>query len=118
MLIPATLIMKAEYRSQCDRIRHVNGFINFFGELGMPLQLPILIYADNLQVINLAKNLIAYLKAKHIDVPHHYQRDQVNKGRVELTYVPTEKQLADLLTKPTPRPAHHRWLKSIRLLRE
>jgi hypothetical protein len=72
MPTPAILIMEAEYRSQCDEIRHVNGFINFFGELGMPLQLPIPIYADNLQVIDLAKNLIAYLKAKHIDVPHHY----------------------------------------------
>jgi hypothetical protein len=48
MPIPATLTMEAEYRSQCDRIRHVNGFINFFGELGMPLQLFIPIYADNL----------------------------------------------------------------------
>ena len=110
--------MEAEYRSQCDGIRHVNGFINFFGELGMPLQLTIPIYADNLQAIDLAKNPIAHSKAKHIDVPHHYQRDQVNMGRVELTYVPTEEQLADPLTKPTPRPAHHRWLKSIRLLRE
>jgi hypothetical protein len=96
----------------------VNGFINFFGELGMPLQLPIPIYADNLQVINLAKNLIAHLKAKYIDVPHHYQCHQVNMGRIELTYVPTKEQLADPLTKPTPRPAHQRWFKSIRLLHE
>jgi hypothetical protein len=64
--------MEAEYRSQCDEIRHVNGFINFFGELGMPLQLPIPIYTDNLQAIDLAKNPIAHSKAKHIDVPYHY----------------------------------------------
>jgi hypothetical protein len=50
----------------------VNGFINFFGELGMPLQLPIPIYINNLQAIDLAKNLIAYLKAKYIDISHHY----------------------------------------------
>ena len=86
----------------------MNRFINFFGELGMPLQLPIPIYADNLQAIDLAKNPIAHSKAKHIDVLHYYQRDQVNKGRVELIYVPTEEQLADPLTKPIPRPAHHR----------
>ena len=94
------------------------GFINFFGEIGMLLQLPIPIYADNLQAISLAKNLIAHSKAKHIDVPHHYQRDQVSIGRVRLFYVPTEEQLADLLIKPTLRPAHQRWLKSIGLLRE
>jgi hypothetical protein len=72
MPIPATSTMEAEYRSQCDGIRYVNGFINFFGELGMPLQLPIPIYADNLQAIDLVKNLIAHLKAKHIDVPYYY----------------------------------------------
>jgi hypothetical protein len=54
MPTPATSTMEAEYRSQCDGIRHVDGFINFFGELGMPLQLPIPIYADNLQAIDLA----------------------------------------------------------------
>jgi hypothetical protein len=50
----------------------VDGFINFFGEFGMLLQLLISIYADNLQAIDLAKNLIAYLKAKYIDVPYYY----------------------------------------------
>jgi hypothetical protein len=37
MPIPAISTMKAEYKSQCDGIRHVNRFINFFGELGIPL---------------------------------------------------------------------------------
>jgi hypothetical protein len=50
----------------------VNEFINFFGELGMPLQLLIPIYADNLQVIDFVKNLIAHLKAKHIDILYYY----------------------------------------------
>jgi hypothetical protein len=50
----------------------MNRFINFFGELGMPLQLPIPIYTDNLQAIDLVKNPIAHLKTKHIDVLYHY----------------------------------------------
>ena len=39
-------------------------------------------------------------KTKHIEVRYHYIRDMVQKGAIKLKYVPTEEQVADLLTKP------------------
>jgi hypothetical protein len=37
---------------------------------------------------------------KHIEVRYHLLRDNVEKGNIDLIHVPTEKQLADILTKP------------------
>jgi hypothetical protein len=39
-------------------------------------------------------------RTKHIEVRYHFLRDNVEKGNTDLIHVPTEKQLADILTKP------------------
>ncbi|GJR22481.1 hypothetical protein Tco_0971008, partial [Tanacetum coccineum] len=41
--------------------------------------------------------------AKHIDIRYHFIKEQVENGFVELYYVWTEYQLADIFTKPLPR---------------
>jgi hypothetical protein len=41
-----------------------------------------------------------FTRTKHIEVRYHFSRDNVEKGNIELIHVPTEKQLADILTKP------------------
>ncbi|GKC44769.1 retrovirus-related pol polyprotein from transposon TNT 1-94 [Tanacetum coccineum] len=42
-------------------------------------------------------------KSKHIDIRHHFIREQVEKGVVELYFIRTEYQLADIFTKALPR---------------
>lgn len=41
-------------------------------------------------------------RTKHIDVKHHFIRDQVDKGVVKSEYIPTENQIADVMTKALP----------------
>ncbi|GJU10737.1 hypothetical protein Tco_1133133 [Tanacetum coccineum] len=47
--------------------------------------------------------LSGYLRAKHIDIRYHFIKDQVENGIVELYFVRTEYQLADIYTKSFPR---------------
>nr|GEY01009.1 retrovirus-related Pol polyprotein from transposon TNT 1-94 [Tanacetum cinerariifolium]GEZ22998.1 retrovirus-related Pol polyprotein from transposon TNT 1-94 [Tanacetum cinerariifolium] len=42
-------------------------------------------------------------KSKHIDIQHHFIREQVEKGVAELYFVTTDYQLADIFTKALPR---------------
>ncbi|GKC53924.1 hypothetical protein Tco_1076669 [Tanacetum coccineum] len=46
---------------------------------------------------------ILWMWSKHIDIRHHFIREQVEKGVVELYFVRTEYQLADIFTKALPR---------------
>ena len=64
---------------------------------------PVVIYGDNQGAIALAKNPQFYGRTKHIDIAHHFVREKVADGSVDLRYVPTEKQIADGLTKALPR---------------
>ncbi|KAJ9547221.1 hypothetical protein OSB04_019764 [Centaurea solstitialis] len=58
------------------------------------------IYCDNTSAIAIANNLVLHSKTKHIEVRYHFIRDHVMNGDIELHFVPTEYQLADLFTKP------------------
>ena len=58
------------------------------------------IYCDNTSTINISENPVLHSRTKHIDVRHHFLRDNVTKGKINLVYVPTEYQLADIFTKP------------------
>ncbi|GKD04100.1 retrovirus-related pol polyprotein from transposon TNT 1-94 [Tanacetum coccineum] len=46
---------------------------------------------------------ILWMRSKHIDIRHHFIKEQVEKGVVELYFVRTEYQLADIFTKALPR---------------
>ena len=62
------------------------------------IKIPIL--CDNTSAINLAKNPIQHSRSKHIDIKHHFIRDHVQKEDIELSFVNTEDQIADIFTKP------------------
>jgi hypothetical protein len=55
---------------------------------------------DSTSAISVAKNPVLHSRTKHIEVRYHFLRDNVEKGNIDLIHVPTEKQLANILTKP------------------
>ena len=55
---------------------------------------------DNESAIKLTNNPVQHARTKHIDVRHHFIRDQQQKGDICIESVGTEDQLADIFTKP------------------
>ncbi|GJU39109.1 retrovirus-related pol polyprotein from transposon TNT 1-94 [Tanacetum coccineum] len=53
--------------------------------------------------IAISCNLVQHSKTKHIDIQYHFIKERVEKGTVELYFVGTEYQLADLFTKALPK---------------
>lgn len=58
------------------------------------------IHVDNQSAIKLASNPEFHKRSKHIDVRYHFIREIVEKGLIEINYVKTHDQRADILTKP------------------
>ena len=58
------------------------------------------IFCDNTSAICLTKNPILHSRAKHIEIKHHFIRDYVQKGILEIKFVDTDHQWADIFTKP------------------
>ncbi|GJU99740.1 retrovirus-related pol polyprotein from transposon TNT 1-94 [Tanacetum coccineum] len=61
------------------------------------------IMCDNKGVINLSKNLVQHSRTKHIEIRHHFLRDNVQKGHISIKKVPSVDNIADILTKPLKR---------------
>nr|GEU29825.1 hypothetical protein [Tanacetum cinerariifolium] len=61
------------------------------------------LYCDNRSAIALCCNNVQHSRSKHIDIRHHFIREQVEKGVVELYFVTMAYQLANIFTKALPR---------------
>jgi hypothetical protein len=55
---------------------------------------------DNTGVISVAKNPVFHKKIRHVERRHHFLRDHVKKGDIEMRYIDTERQLVGIFTKP------------------
>ncbi|GJU02547.1 retrovirus-related pol polyprotein from transposon TNT 1-94 [Tanacetum coccineum] len=56
-------------------------------------------YCDNKSAIALCCNNVQHSRSKHIDIRFHFIKEQVENGVIELYFVNTEYQLADIFTK-------------------
>ncbi|GKB30720.1 hypothetical protein Tco_0870121 [Tanacetum coccineum] len=61
------------------------------------------LYCDNKSVIALCCHNVRHYRSKHIDIHHHFIREQLENGVVELYFVTMDYQLADIFTKALPR---------------
>ncbi|GJT96714.1 hypothetical protein Tco_1092232 [Tanacetum coccineum] len=61
------------------------------------------LYYDNQSAIALCCNSVQHSRSKHIDIRHHFIKDQVERRVVELYFVETKYQLVDIFTKALPR---------------
>ncbi|GJX73556.1 copia protein [Tanacetum coccineum] len=61
------------------------------------------IMCDNKWAIDLSKNPIQHSRTKHIEIRHHFLRDNVQKGNITIEKVTSEDNIADILTKPLKR---------------
>ncbi|GJY93572.1 retrovirus-related pol polyprotein from transposon TNT 1-94 [Tanacetum coccineum] len=60
------------------------------------------IYCDSKSAIAISCNPVQHSRTKHIAVRYHFIKEHVEKGTIELYFVKTDYQLADLFTKALP----------------
>lgn len=83
---------------------------------GVHCPLPITICTDNLGAKALSMNAEYHQRTKHIDIRHHFLREEVDKGKLEYLHIPTGNQAADGLTKPLAKTAYTRFIKQMGML--
>ena len=94
---------EAEYMAASAAVQEAMYTRSLLSSLGMEQIGVTKIYEDNQGCIALSENPVMHRRTKHIDIRYHFIRERVESGEVKLCYVPTEQQLADLLTKPLGR---------------
>nr|GEY02930.1 copia protein [Tanacetum cinerariifolium] len=104
----------------CAQILWMRSQLTYYG-LGFN-KIPM--YCDNKSDIALCYNNVQHYRSKHIDIRYYFIKEQIENGVIELYFVNTEYQLADLFTKALGRDRidvqlNEQWFKlSVDLLRK
>ena len=95
---------EAEYISLAFAIQEAKFLQQLFMDMiGVKVK-PINLFVDNQGAIKLAKNPIFHQRSKHIDIRYHFIRGEIQNGDVNLIYVPSSENKADMFTKPVSKP--------------
>ena len=104
---------EAEFMALKEAIKEQLFIQSLLNELQPAIQEKItnnLIYTDSLSAIELAKNPLHHSRTKHIDIQYNFIREKYQQGISKLTYIPTQKQIADGLTKSIDQ---QKWLRLV-----
>jgi len=66
---------------------------------GTFVDVPVVIYCDNISSILLANNPVYHAKTKHIEVHYHFIREKILAKEIDFIHVSTEDQVANIFTK-------------------
>jgi transposase InsO family protein len=97
---------EAEYMAATQATREAVWWRSFMTELGYRPSAATTVHSDSQGAIALSINPEHHKRTKHIDIQHHYVREQVEAGSVVLPHIGTELMVADVLTKPLSAERH------------
>ena len=96
---------ESEYVAACETSKEAVWLQQLVSEISnKKKEVPIPLLCDNQSAIRLVRNPEFHQRTKHIDVKYHFIRDQQEGGKIDLQYIPSDDQLADVFTKPLAAP--------------
>ena len=75
----------------------------------------VIILIDNQTAFDISDNSAKYRQAKHIDIRYHAVKHYVQNDKIEVNYISSNHQSADILTKAFELSKHHRFCRMIEL---
>lgn len=97
---------ESEFMGQTQAIKEAIWLKNFLAQVhSEQYKTPVatIIFCDNQGAMALARNPQFHGRSKHMGIQLNWQREQVEKGEVDLRYTPSEQQIADGMTKALPK---------------
>ena len=94
---------EAEYVSASLATSHAIWLKRILEDMGEKQEQVTTLHCDNKSAIAMAKNPVHHSRSKHIALKHHFIREAIEDGEIQLEFCRSEQQLADLFTKALPK---------------
>jgi len=98
-LVVDSSVGEAKYRVVAQGVTEILWLKSLLSELGYPCTQTLVLWCDNLVTKSMVENPIFHSRTKHIEIDVHFVREKVENGDVDIRYVPTLHQVADIFTK-------------------
>ena len=76
--------------------------VHLLEELGLTSLKPVTLHCDNMYALHIAQNLVYHERTKYLEIDCHFTPEKVMEGLLQLTFLPTSSQLADIFIKIIP----------------
>jgi len=93
-------MVEAEYMDFSQATTQVLWINKYLSKIELALSKPITIFTNNKGLIAHCLNDKNHRRTKHINIKHHFVKDQVKSGNAAFEYIPTTNNIANLFTKP------------------
>ncbi|KAG9444821.1 hypothetical protein H6P81_016161 [Aristolochia fimbriata] len=90
---------EAEYRALTIAAAEATWVLQLFKELKVFVSNPPIIWCDNLSATYIAANPVFHGRVKHVELDYHFIRERVTSGLLQVKYISTHDQVADVFTK-------------------
>lgn len=91
---------EAEYMAMSVALQETKWLMQLLEELGVNVARPVSMFSDNQAAISISSaSAVPHVRTKHIDLRHHYVRESVRSGEIQIRWVAGSEQLADVFTK-------------------
>jgi hypothetical protein len=107
--VVAISTVEAELISAKEAVKEAIALRRLLEDLNFVQKEPTTIFEDNQGTIALTKNQVRSSRSKHIDIAYNFVYEKVQDRIVELKYIPTKEQIADIFTKALPRESFERF---------
>uniref|UniRef100_A0A2N9FW81 Reverse transcriptase Ty1/copia-type domain-containing protein n=1 Tax=Fagus sylvatica TaxID=28930 RepID=A0A2N9FW81_FAGSY len=93
---------ESEYRALAIASAELCWIRTLLKDLGIYLSQTPILWCDNVSALAIASNPVFHARTKHIEVDFHFVRERVLRKDLEVKFVSTIDQLADIFTKSLP----------------
>jgi histone deacetylase 1/2 len=107
---------EAEYKALANGAAEAIWISSLLKELGVPRQRTPILWCDNLGATYLTANPVFHARTKHIEIDFHFVRERVAKGALDVRFISSSDQLADVFTKPATRQMLDRFRTNLNLV--
>lgn len=97
--IVAQSTCEAELYAEAAAINEVLWLRGMLEELGLSVKTPSILFGDNSSTQTISRQGVKRKRTKHVDVKYHFITECIERGIIDLQWVSTERQQADILTK-------------------
>jgi hypothetical protein len=113
-----TSTTEAELLGLSDAGKNLQWWRRLLGQVGFVPSHTITIQCDNERAIGLlhGDDVVLDTKLRHVDIHHHWLRQEVRAGRIAIKWTPTASMVADGLTKTLSRQKHDNFVRLLRMV--